>query len=85
MGKAVFFNGEFYVMGGETADPTVPNGVYSRVDIYNPTTNTWRLGIPMPVAHHGIFPVLYNNQIYVAGGGVQSDDSNSVILEILSV
>jgi N-acetylneuraminic acid mutarotase len=85
MGKAVYFNGEFYVLGGETADPTVPNGVYNRVDIYNPTTNTWRLGIPMPVAHHGIFPVLYNNQIYVAGGGVHSDDSNSVILEILSV
>ena len=82
MGKAVFFNGEFYVLGGETSDPTVPNGVYNRVDIYNPVTNTWRLGTPMPNARHGIFPVLYNGEIYIAGGGVHSDDSNSTLLEI---
>jgi N-acetylneuraminic acid mutarotase len=87
MGKAVFFNGEFYVIGGETASGAgaTSNLVYDRVDIYNPATNKWRLGTPMPTARHGIFPLLYNGGIYVAGGGVHSENSNSVILEILSL
>jgi N-acetylneuraminic acid mutarotase len=86
-GKAVFYNGEFYVMGGETstgAGATSKN-VYNRVDIYNPTTNSWRLGTPMPTARHGIFPLLSGNKIYVAGGGIQSGNSQSNILEILTL
>eukprot|EP00056_Hartaetosiga_gracilis_P012836 m.206587 g.206587 ORF g.206587 m.206587 type:complete len:95 (-) comp13757_c0_seq9:1063-1347(-) len=42
LGKAVFFFGEFYVMGGEgdLADPGVSNkGVYDLVEIYNPILN----------------------------------------------
>ena len=87
MGKAVYYNGEFYVIGGETLNGTgaTSNFVYNRVDIYNPTTNTWRLGSPMPTARHGIFPVLAGTKIYVAGGGVHSANSNSNILEILNL
>jgi N-acetylneuraminic acid mutarotase len=72
MGKAVYYNGDFYVMGGETVDGgtgATPNNVYNRVDIYNVASNTWRLGTPMPTARHGIFPVLRGNRIYVVGGG----------------
>ena len=74
MGKAVFFGGELYVLGGETQNGggATSRNVYSRVDIYNPTTNTWRLGTPMLTARHGIFPVLTGNRITVAGGGVQA-------------
>jgi hypothetical protein len=52
------------------------------VDIYNPLTNTWRLGPPMPTARHGIFPLYYAGRIYVAGGGIHSGGSQSTVLEI---
>ena len=86
-GKAVFFNGEFYILGGETLDGpgATADRVYNRVDIYKPSTNTWRLGPAMPTARHGIFPVLHAGRIYVAGGGVKAAFSNSSIHEVLNV
>ena len=75
MGKAVYYNGDFYVMGGETVSGgtgATVGLVYNRVDIYNAASNTWRLGTPMPTARHGIFPVLRGNRIYVVGGGAAS-------------
>jgi N-acetylneuraminic acid mutarotase len=79
MGKAVFFRGEFYVFGGETLDDpdANPNNVYDRVDVYNPATNSWRLEATMPNARHGIFPVLYQGHMFLAGGGTQSANSQS--------
>ena len=73
MGKAVFYNGEIYVIGGETSTGSgaTADKVYNRVDIYNVATNTWRLGAPMPTARHGIFPVLSGTSIFVAGGGIR--------------
>jgi N-acetylneuraminic acid mutarotase len=84
MGKAVYYNGDFYVMGGETSNGSgaTANKVYNRVDIYNVASNSWRLGTPMPTARHGIFPVLLGNRIYTAGGGVTSGVSSSSIVEI---
>jgi N-acetylneuraminic acid mutarotase len=84
MGKAVFMDGEFYVIGGETLNGpgATSQFVYNRVDIYNPITNTWRLGTPMPTARHGIFPLGIGGRIYVAGGGPQAGHSSSAVLEI---
>lgn len=83
MGKGVFYKGEMYVMGGETLDGAgaTSRKVYNRVDIYNPATNTWRTGTTMPVAKHGIFPLLTGNRITVAGGGVQAGFSSSATVE----
>jgi hypothetical protein len=72
MGKAAYFNREFYVMGGETtpsATGQVSGDVYDRVDVFNPITQTWRLEAPMTTARHGIFPMVYGDRIIVAGGG----------------
>ena len=84
MGRAVYHNGEFYVLGGETVDGAgaTANDVYQRVDIYNPASNTWRFGRSMPTARHGIFPLLIGGRIYVAGGGSQAGGSQSVHLEV---
>jgi N-acetylneuraminic acid mutarotase len=86
MGKAVYVNGEFYVMGGETHNGpgATANKVYSRVDVYNPLTNTWRVGPALPTARHGIFPVLLAGRIYVAAGGIKSGNSRSAVLEIFN-
>jgi N-acetylneuraminic acid mutarotase len=83
MGKAVYFGGELYVIGGETQSGAGASSrnVYSRVDIYNPSTNTWRLGTALPTARHGIFPVLTGNRITVAGGGAQAGFSASSTVE----
>jgi N-acetylneuraminic acid mutarotase len=83
MGKAVYLNGEFYVIGGETLTGAgaTGDGVYDRVDVYNPATNAWRLDAPMPTARHGIFPVGYAGSIFVAGGGTHFGGSQSAVVE----
>ncbi|MDH3379795.1 MAG: IPT/TIG domain-containing protein, partial [Gammaproteobacteria bacterium] len=83
-GAAVHFQGEFYVMGGETANGggATANNVYDRVDIYDPVNNTWRIGPSMPTARHGIFPVLNGQQIYVPGGGESAGGAQSTVFEI---
>jgi N-acetylneuraminic acid mutarotase len=87
MGKAAFFGGEFYVIGGETTSSgtgQVAGNVYNRVDVYDPVSNTWRQESPLPTARHGIFPLAYDGKIFVAGGGIQAGHSASAILEIFS-
>ena len=84
MGRAVFVLGELYIMGGETQDGAgaTADGVYDRVDIYNPITRSWRAGTSMLTARHGIFPLAVADRIYVASGGVQAGSSQSTVLEI---
>lgn len=85
MGKAVFHGGEFYVMGGETKDGAgaTRKHVYTRVDIYDPRANHWRTGPALPTGRHGIFPLVVDGAIYVAGGGIKSGLSRTALLEIL--
>ncbi|MSR64033.1 MAG: hypothetical protein EXS08_16545 [Planctomycetes bacterium] len=79
MGKAVFFRSEFYVFGGETLDDpdADANGVYGRVDAYDPLANAWRSEAAMPNPRHGIFPALFQGHLFLAGGGTQSGNSQS--------
>jgi len=79
MGKAGFCGNEFYVVGGENT-----TSVYNRVDVYNPTAQTWRLETAMPIALHGISPVVTDGKIFVAGGGVQAGQSTSTSFQIFS-
>ena len=83
MGKAVWFRGEFYVFGGETLnDPdATAEHVYTRVDVYNPVTNTWRAEAPMPNPRHGISPVLFQGFMFLAGGGTHSGNSQSNVFD----
>jgi N-acetylneuraminic acid mutarotase len=84
-GVSVYLGGEFYVIGGETADGAGATalGVYDRVDIYDPGTNQWRAGPPMPTPRHGIFPVVEGTEIHVIGGGTKSGNSASTVHEVL--
>lgn len=71
MGKAIWWDGEFYVFGGETDDGPGANGdgVYDRVDVYDPVANTWRQEAAMPTARHGMFPVIFQSRMFAVGGG----------------
>eukprot|EP00055_Hartaetosiga_balthica_P006957 m.23143 g.23143 ORF g.23143 m.23143 type:complete len:904 (+) comp5525_c0_seq1:204-2915(+) len=85
LGKAVFFFGEFYVMGGEgfLEDPGVTNtGVYDIVEIYNPALNTWRKGTRMDIGLHGMFPVIVEDRIEILGGGPMFDRGPGVHHEV---
>jgi N-acetylneuraminic acid mutarotase len=86
MGKAVFLGGEFYVIGGETlTDPgATPDGVFDRVDVFDPSARAWRLDAPMPTARHGIFPLAFDGRIYVAAGGVHFGGSQSKVTEVFT-
>ncbi len=85
MGKAVWLDGEFWIIGGETEDgPGAPkSGTCARVDIFDPVANSWRAGPELPTARRGIFPLADAGMIYVAGGGSVAGESDSDVLEIL--
>jgi len=74
-------------MGGEISSAEsgqVPGNVHNRVDVYNPTSQTWRLEAVMPTARHGISPFVSDGKVLVAGGGVQAGHSNSTVFELFS-
>ena len=87
MGKAVYDGREFWIFGGETLDGPGANaaGVYDRVDIYDPVTNRWRSGPPMPAPRHGIFPVLLDRRVLIFGGGARAGPSASALGEMLDL
>jgi N-acetylneuraminic acid mutarotase len=84
MGKAAFLGGEFYIIGGETTTGSgaVAGNVYNRVDVYDPVAKTWRLETSLPTARHGLYPVVFNGQIWTPGGGTAAGFSQSTVNEI---
>ena len=71
-GKAVYYNGECYVFGGEVEVAVAPSPITKvsasrtvyRVDVYNPVTDSWRedtvrcpAAVPSPL-HRSIRSVL---------------------------
>lgn len=86
-GKAVYWGGEFFVFGGETLDGpgAVAGNVYDRVDVFDPITRSWRLEAAMPIPRHGIAPVQFEGWIYLAGGGVNAGNSQSVHFDTFTI
>ena len=86
MGRAVWYQDELYVFGGETQSGpgAKPGNVYDRVDVYDPATNTWRLEAPMPTPRHGIWPVLFQSRMFLPGGGTNAGFSSSAVLDVFT-
>jgi N-acetylneuraminic acid mutarotase len=63
--RALNFNGQMYVMGGGRVAPNPSN----EVDIYNPGTNTWSMGVPFITPRRN-FPTDTNgtDHIWLSGG-----------------
>jgi hypothetical protein len=63
--RALNFNGNMYVMGGGRVAPNPSN----EVDIYNPGTNSWTVGVPFNNARRN-FPTDTNgtDHIWLSGG-----------------
>lgn len=86
MGRAVWYRSEFYVFGGETQSGpgAVAGNVYDRVDVYDPATNTWRPEAPMPTPRHGVYPVLFQSRMFLAGGGTVAGFSTSDVFDVFT-
>lgn len=57
-------NGRIYVFGGRTGSTTL-----NSIEIYNPASNSWTAGAPLPQATRGMATALgFNGAIYIFGG-----------------
>jgi N-acetylneuraminic acid mutarotase len=43
--------------------------VFPNHEVYDPTSNSWTVAEPLPMARHGFAAVTYDGKIYVIGGG----------------
>ncbi len=73
--RALNFNGNMWVLGGGRTAPNPSN----EVDIYNPGTNMWSLGIPFNLARRN-FPTDTNgtDHIWLAGGYAPTSPTDSM-------
>ncbi|MDP3706920.1 MAG: kelch repeat-containing protein [Polaromonas sp.] len=72
-------NGKLYVMGGQRTDSGVRPGPSTNVlEIYDPVTNTWSTGNPMPTARMGLVATVANGKIYAIGGRTDGFSTSAV-------
>jgi N-acetylneuraminic acid mutarotase len=64
---AVVVDGLIYVLGGERIN-SEDYSVLDSVEIFDPSTQSWSDGVPMPVGLHGVPAVEIDGTIFVVGG-----------------
>lgn len=69
-------DGKIYAIGGFITD--TPYGLSNRVDVYDPATDTWSSGNPMPTARDFPGAAVVDGKIYVIGGGRSSSNGRRV-------
>ena len=68
--------GQIYVVGGNDANGTI----ITNTQIYNPATNTWSTGVPLPTpVAGGVGAERVNNVLYVMGGTVDGTTYSSAV------
>ncbi|MGB5015464.1 MAG: hypothetical protein WBO68_15695, partial [Pyrinomonadaceae bacterium] len=65
--RAVTLNGLIYVLGGWAGCDS--NSPLNLTSIYNPATNSWSLGAPMPSSRGDAVAEAIDGKIYVTSGG----------------
>lgn len=66
---AVSLNGSLFAIGGDNLAPcSCPTNTLRTVEIYNPTTDSWSAGVPMPTARSEPGVAALDGVIYVVGG-----------------
>lgn len=93
-GATVAFQGEVYLLGGEllpegfffgpgeAVAPDTPGAdVYEVVEVYDPATDTWRTGDPLPSPRNGLAAGVIGNAIFAVGGGPSNGTSLSAVNE----
>jgi len=80
LGRAVWWQGEFYVFGGESS-LLAGTGVSARVDVFDPASNAWRVDANLPTPGHGHGVAIFQGRVFVAGGGASSAVEAGAVVE----
>jgi hypothetical protein len=62
---AVAFQGRVWALGGRAS---FVGAQYANVEIYDPATDSWRTGVPLPAGRGGLAAVALPDRILVFGG-----------------
>lgn len=76
---AAAINGKIYAVGGIHIGDSA---ILSRLEVYDPATNTWATKTSMPTPHHDALVGTINGKLYVAGGVVDSANTSTTALHI---
>lgn len=76
---AVELNGLIYVIGGAEYPTGQPNIYFTRVDVYDPATDTWSQAASMLQPREAAAGGLLNGRIYMAGGYYYDPDTNNSV------
>jgi N-acetylneuraminic acid mutarotase len=71
-----------YTLGGEGNPAEGARGVFSEVEAYNTTSDSWERLPPMAVPRHGTSAVAVGRQIFVPGGG---DAEGGAAMDVMDV
>ncbi len=71
-------DGKLYAIGGIGRDQNDNSKIYSNVEEYTPSTNTWATKTSMPIAKKEAASVVVDGEIYVIGGMTLDGSSESV-------
>jgi N-acetylneuraminic acid mutarotase len=63
--------GRLFVFGGEGNEANQPDRIFTNVEAYDPSTNTWQEYAEMLVPRHGLGAAALNDRIYLPGGATQ--------------
>lgn len=66
--SATMVDGKIYVLGGNLLGSWPVFPVTRQVDVYDPVTNTWEPGVPMPTAKSGLVAATVKGKLYAIGG-----------------
>jgi hypothetical protein len=76
---AAVLDSKVYVAGGQlTSSGTTPGPATAVLEIYDPATNTWSAGPPMPTARMGLTLTAYNGKLYAIGGRTDGFTTSAV-------
>jgi N-acetylneuraminic acid mutarotase len=73
------FNGQIYIIGGATSPNDPTQSAISTCQMYDPATDIWTTRTPMLTSRYGVMSTVYNNRIYVLGGGIGNSNGTSSI------
>jgi N-acetylneuraminic acid mutarotase len=78
-------DGKLYVVGGSA--PCTPNCTpfYDKLEVYDPSTNTWATKAPMPRPLLAVGAAALDGKLYVVGGQVETSPSTSDLVATLYV
>lgn len=72
-------DGKLYVMGGQRTDSgVIPGPATNLLEIYDPATDRWTTGNPMPTARMGLVAAVANGKIYAIGGRTDGFSTSAV-------